>query len=106
LVIRDLGNLMSKLTRSSPLLQDQAQIGPANDDDELVLDRICIGCRGVAKELQVHLAKLKINSKNRKWESFRQAIRSEFTENQLEELQKRLKGYQDSLELHIVVGLW
>ncbi|PVH75164.1 hypothetical protein DL98DRAFT_428067, partial [Cadophora sp. DSE1049] len=71
------------------------------------LEEICNGCMEVTGELQVILAKLRLESlpesrTRRKWRSFREAFRGIFSEHDIKRLTSKLSNLRDELELHIV----
>ena len=74
-------------------------------DDERGLRTICEGCEGVAIELINALRNLKVGGKNRKWKSFRQALKTIRSTDEIDDLTRRLEGYRKQLDTHILVSL-
>ncbi|KAH7381016.1 hypothetical protein BKA64DRAFT_226606 [Cadophora sp. MPI-SDFR-AT-0126] len=79
----------------------------ARDSSMDALEEICNGCVEVSGELQVILAKLRLESlpesrTRRKWRSLREAIRGVFSEHDIGRLTSKLSSLRDELELHIV----
>ena len=57
----------------------------------------------VAKELLDRLEGLKSkDSRGKKWESFRKAIKGAWTKDEIEELTKKLSRFKDAVESHIM----
>jgi hypothetical protein len=75
--------------------------------DEQALEAICDGCISVSKQLILKLEKLKVNDarKHRKFKSFRQALKSVWSKQAVDEIAGRLKAFQTELEAHTLVSL-
>jgi hypothetical protein len=108
LVTKDLSNLITKLRR--PL----GSTAPATDGDEKSLESLCDACSAVASELAGRLGGLKIQqqsnqSENQRqpnpWESFGAAVKSAWAKKEIEALKKRLAGFRDALEMHVIINL-
>ncbi len=74
-------------------------------DDEQDLKAICEGCESVAIELINALRKLKVGGKHRKWKSFRQALKTIWSKEKIDDLTKRLECYRKQLDTHVLVSL-
>ncbi|KAE8446593.1 hypothetical protein EG329_011786 [Mollisiaceae sp. DMI_Dod_QoI] len=66
---------------------------------------LCSSCTDVAGELLAALAKLKVQNGKSKWKSFRKALRSVWSKEEILEIEKRLSSFRDEINLHIVVDL-
>jgi hypothetical protein len=71
------------------------------------LEAICNGCIEVSGELLMRLDKLKVEegSKNRRWKSFRQALKSVWCKSSIDAIAKRLESFRKELDGHILVSL-
>jgi hypothetical protein len=78
-----------------------------NSDGKLdeSLERLCLGCDEIAKELLDVLDKFKVQGKRSPWKSMRQAIKSMKGKTAVGEIYDRLKRFQETLELTILVDL-
>jgi hypothetical protein len=101
LVVADLETLMGKLCKPSHL----ASLKGCSTESENALETICEACGNVANEIHMHLKALRVEGTHRKWQSFRQAIKTSWTADDLQALLKRLGAFQDNLEMHVLVGL-
>jgi hypothetical protein len=61
----------------------------------------------MSKELLVRLNQLKVEDgrKNRRWKSFRQALKSVWCKSAVDEIAKRLEYFKKELDGHILVSL-
>lgn len=77
------------------------------DADEQALEVICEGCISVSKELLSKLEKLKVGggSKHRMFKSFRQALKSVWSKEAVDEIARRLEAFQRELDAHLLVSL-
>jgi hypothetical protein len=66
---------------------------------------LCSSCNDVAKELLGALAKLKVQGDKSKWKSFRKALRSVWSKEEILGIERRLSSFRDEINLHIVVEL-
>jgi hypothetical protein len=75
--------------------------------EEQALRKLCDECVEVAEELISELEKLKIpgDCRNRKRESLRQALKSLWSVEKLESVEKRLEDLDGQLKLHILILL-
>jgi len=64
-------------------------------------------CNGIATELLNRLAKLKVkkNANFRGWKSFRQALKSVWSKDELDELSERLSGFRDQMQFQILFSM-
>lgn len=72
---------------------------------EVSLDKLCNECRKVANELLDSLEETKVKGEKTKWASFRQAVKSTWSEKDRAALSSRLAVFKESLEMHVLVRL-
>ncbi|KAI9854448.1 MAG: hypothetical protein M1813_001242 [Trichoglossum hirsutum] len=77
----------------------------ANTTGDKALEALCESCSAVAAELLIALDKLKIHGKKEKWKSMRKALRSLWSKEKIQGIEKRLASFREELNLHIVVNL-
>lgn len=101
----DLQDLVSRL--KGCLSIDSSSTSQIPNPEEQALLRVCDGCLGVATDLSRRLERLSIDddSKHRRWQSFRKALRSVWSKEGLESTMKRLDMFRSELELHLLVSL-
>lgn len=76
------------------------------DEDDQALNTICDSCIEIAGELSDHLDKLKVRGqKYRRWKSFRQALKTVWKKEAIDNLVKRLSLLRGQLEFHILASL-
>lgn len=85
-------------------LKSKLQITTATTGDN-ALERLCTSCGTAADELLLALDKVKVKGKPGKWKSIRKAIRSVWSKEEIEELERRLERLKEELNLHIVVDI-
>lgn len=66
---------------------------------------LCLSCTDIASELLAALDKLKVQGKKTKWRSFRKALRSVWTKEEIQSIEKQLSSFRDEINLHIVINL-
>ena len=90
-----------KLTFS--LHSTEGASGPLNTDDAM-LEEICGNCITLSRELLVYLGKLKVpTGRNRKWKSFRQALKSVWSKEGVDEMARRLGEARKDLDTFILL---
>ncbi|KAH7113285.1 hypothetical protein B0J11DRAFT_497589, partial [Dendryphion nanum] len=96
LIYRDLCHLSKSLAAHSPT-------GTQGTTGRDTLEQLLVSCQDLAQELLTIVEGLKItpNQKHRKWRSFRQALKSAWKQNEIDELEKRLDGLRTELSLHL-----
>lgn len=103
IVTDDISNLTEKL------LESLAVTAASNNNltaDEQALCDLCKECVKVSQELTQALEKLKSQDKPGKFWSFRQALKSMYRKDEIDNLDKRVKMYKEELSVRIVAGLW
>jgi hypothetical protein len=98
-VIADLKDLNTKL-------QCHERLGCLTRDEQ-ALEDLSSQCSALATELLGRLEKLKVeqNVKNRKWKSFRQALKIVWGKEALDQMAATLSDYRSQLELHVLLSL-
>jgi hypothetical protein len=68
------------------------------------LDTICDSCAIVSEELIAKLNELKVpyGHRHRKWKSFRQALKTVWSREEVDNIAKRLAGFRSELEIHLL----
>ena len=69
------------------------------------LESLCKSCSAAADELLAALDKVKVKGKQGKWKSIRKALRSVWSKEEIEELERRLAMLKEELNFHVVVDL-
>ncbi len=69
------------------------------------LESLCISCNTVAEELLAALEKVKVKGEQGKWKSIRKALRSVWSKEEIEGLERRLARFREEVNLHIVADL-
>ena len=69
------------------------------------LEKLSTACNNVGNELITALGKVKVDGKKGRWKSTRKALRSVWSQEKIEGIEKRLAGFRDEMNLRIVVDL-
>jgi hypothetical protein len=77
----------------------------ANATGDKALHSLCKSCGVVAVELLRTLDKLKVEGEKKKWKSTRKALRSLWSKEKIQGIEKQLTSFREELNLHIVVDL-
>jgi hypothetical protein len=90
---------------AGPLQPQTLAVGGYTEDG--ALKALCGECVDIATQLLAQLEKLKVsdNCNNRRWKSFRQALKSVWSKDKVDGLNKRLKGLDEQLRTHILLLL-
>jgi len=62
-------------------------------------------CYKLAEEFSRALQDLQVSGKHRRWESFRQAFKTVWSEEKVESLYKRLSNAREQLMIHLLVHM-
>jgi len=73
--------------------------------DDKKLQILCNSCHGISVQLLEALEKLKVEGGSSKWKSFRQALRTIWTREHIENLEKQLDRFRQQLVISILVSL-
>lgn len=77
----------------------------AESTDDTTLRELCQSCDAVATELLTVLGTVKVHGKQSKWKSFRQALKSVWSKEDIALLEQRLARFRDELNLRVAVDL-
>jgi hypothetical protein len=69
------------------------------------LESLCISCGAAADNLLTALDKVKLKDKQHKWKSIRKALRSVWSKEEIEDLERQLARFREELNFHVVVDL-
>ena len=75
----------------------------ALSNNEKALKVVAERCQNVSLELREALEKLQIPGAHRKYKSFRQALKTHWTKNKIEDRQKKLRLAKEDLAVHFLV---
>ena len=91
------------VTNDLVLLNSKIKNGTPSGDR--ALETLCISCTCVAAELLAALDKVKVKGNRQRWQSIRQALRSVWSKEDIQGLERRLARFREELNLHVVVRL-
>jgi hypothetical protein len=99
LIAKDLQELHERLQQAPP--------PPTTlTDSNLALRKLSKQCSSIAGELLDALEKLKVHgSSNRRWKSFRQALKGLMKKDEVDAIAQRLQYFRNELNLHILVSM-
>jgi len=102
----DLEAVTTDLLEISTRLKTHERLGCLSKDDQLLED-LAGKCATISDELLSRLERLKVqeHAKQRKWKSFRQALKTVWSKKDLDALSVRLRGYREEMELRILATL-
>ncbi|CAN9128966.1 unnamed protein product [Alternaria alternata] len=104
----DLGKVSEDISSLSRKLQESLTTTAASSSlttDEQALCDLCKGCIDVSQELKKALEKLTGQGKPGRFRSFRQALKSVWSKDDIDNLERRVKMYKEELNIRIIVGL-
>lgn len=79
-------------------------LSPAETPDKTLQD-LCDACAATADELLARLDRLKVEGNNKMWKNFQNAIKSAWSQKELESLSKRLSEIRTALDTHVLANL-
>ncbi|KAF7676178.1 hypothetical protein GT037_005683 [Alternaria burnsii] len=104
----DLSKVSGDVSMLSRKLQESLTTTAASSsltaDDQALCD-LCKGCIDVSQELTKALEKLTGQGKPGRFRSFRQALKSVWSKDDIDNLERRVKMYKEELNIRIIVGL-
>ncbi|CAI9632192.1 unnamed protein product [Alternaria burnsii] len=104
----DLGKVSEDISVLSTKLQESltttAAISSLTTDEQALCD-LCKGCIDVSQELAKALEKLTGPGKPGRFRSFRQALKSVWSKDDIDNLERRVRMYKEELNIRIIVGL-
>lgn len=100
-VTLDLSALSKKLQDALTMTATTANLTP----DEQALHHLSTGCFEASQELMQALQKLQSSGKLGRFRSFRQALKTVWSKDEIKQLERRVGMYKEELTFRIVVGL-
>lgn len=100
-VARNLAELSGRIRETFPS-QTRGQVLTY---DDVNLKTVCDNCSAVAEELLAALGKLRLQGKHEKWTSFRMALKTLLSENELNGISRKLEGYRRQLDTQLLASL-
>ncbi|KAL8794285.1 MAG: hypothetical protein Q9195_003111 [Heterodermia aff. obscurata] len=100
LITEDLTGLCSKLVRPFNLVDEH--LLPKIELDLLKLSR---SCGTLGENFQQMLESLKVKGRNRKWDSVRQALKTQWKAKDIEQYQRRLANFRSEIACHLLTIL-
>lgn len=101
--VSDLKTITDTLQRLNGDIEQSVSASPSAHDRDL-LD-LCHDCNRTANSLVAALAQLNSQGNSSLWNSFKIALRTVWSQDQLNELQKRLDSFRQQISMHILVAL-
>jgi hypothetical protein len=109
LVTTDLRALITKLQKSLPpaeLNSSPGPIGQADYESWTSFQKICLEAANIADEILGQLGTLKVkDSKHRKWQSLKYAVKSLWSEKEISTLVERLSALKKALETRLLFSI-
>jgi hypothetical protein len=97
---------INKETATTHLIRLNSRLeNAANATGDKAIEALCKSCSAVAVELLGALDILKVHGENEKWKSMRKALRSLWSKEKIQDIEKRLASFREELNLHVVVNL-
>jgi hypothetical protein len=81
------------------------QQGTFSSKDEEDLRKLCGGCNDISRQLIVAIEALQTQGRNKAWNSFRQALKTLWKEDEIEALSRRLDRYRAQIDTILLVSL-
>jgi hypothetical protein len=100
-VTRNLAELSGRIRETFPS-QTQEQMLTY---DDVSLKNLCDSCISTAEELLAVLRKLRLQGRHEKWTSFRNALKTMLSENELNDLSRKLERYRRQLDTQLLASL-
>lgn len=98
-------NIDSETATNHLVLLNSKLQNAATTAADSALESLCKSCGTAADELLAALDKVKVKGKQDKWKSIQKALRSVWSKEEIEGLERRLARLKEELNLHVVVGL-
>jgi hypothetical protein len=92
-------------TATNHLVLLNNKLRDANRTSDVELENLCKSCSTVADELIRALGELKVQGGQKRWKSMRKAIRTVWSKDKIQGIEKRLANFREVLSLHIIVDL-
>jgi hypothetical protein len=93
-----------KLTEGIKSSASKVTFGP----EEKAIEAVCQACSEISNELLARLQKLRLQPgiRERRWKSFRQALKTIWLKEDMEVMEKRLLTCQRELDSHLIASTW
>jgi hypothetical protein len=103
----DLQDLTESLVNINSRIQDSLSTvqGKSLSTQDQEIARLCRECNQVANELLTGLKRLKSSSKSQFWASFVQALKTVWSESEIESLGKTLDSFRSQISMHTLVSM-
>jgi hypothetical protein len=101
--------IADRLRRLTGHLNDSLQssatvVSPSSDHNE-DLSRLCVECNEVSDQLVAALDALEAHGNQELWNSFRQALKTFWTQGEIDALQKRLDSLRQQISMYVLVTI-
>lgn len=83
---------------------NQSNVAPFSSQDRDI-EQLCRQCNEVADRLVTILNRVRSHSKDSKWTSFRAALRTMWSQEEVDTLQKTLDSYRQQISMLILVSM-
>jgi hypothetical protein len=106
--LRIVANNLQALAIALPKSKGSRHHGNPNSSEVLSdqqLGELCKECRGVSHELLGALSALQVNGKHKRWNSFRQALNSVWSEDKINALELRVNRYRSQIDTALLFSL-
>ena len=100
IVTSDLVLLQSKIAKST-----EGSLSNGAPSEEVALRKICEVANELATKLLQKLNSVKAEGRHRRWDSFRQALKTVWCQKDIDRMAERLLKVQNDLQLQVLVGL-
>jgi hypothetical protein len=102
----DLKSLSTNLRNSLRENQPVDLTRQVYSEDDAALDDLCRRCQGIAEKLLSRLYKLKVQgvSSYRNWESFKKALRSSWSREEIDSLAAQLHEIRSEIEFRVLIS--
>jgi len=100
IVTSDLILLQSKIAKST-----EGSLSNDAPGEEVALRRICEVANELATKLLQKLNSVKAEGRHRRWDSFRQALKTVWSQKDIDRIAERLSKVQNDRQLQVLVGL-
>jgi uncharacterized membrane protein YqiK len=95
---------LQEVTRSLKASKDKASLQPWSSQDTAI-SKLAESCTEVGEQLLALLNRLRAQSERRVWQSFRTALRTIWSDKDIEKLSQKLENYRQQISMHILIAL-
>jgi len=98
---------LQQLTRTFQESLGQSLPRGSSAQDDQALEKICDECAAVSQQMIEKLEKLKVpkDHPHKKWKSFRQALKSVWSKDKIEEVAQKLANLRLELDTHVLMSV-